>query len=357
MNNDKPNFLRHLVTDEAGATSLLATLLDPVFEHPLRLKFVAHMRTLLHEAKVDVPDTSPSHVVCEYEAIDLVLAWGNWIVAIENKIAAASITRGQLNRYYKKLIRNANKRETLGIPTGAARICIVFLTPTPGVGGTEFNALDLDRDRKDGRLHISWSELLEWLDSHCSQQPDDPYARIVHDGSVRVRAIIDNRYQTKTVDDENRRGMKALMSEVKNSIRTTLAPNTSMKLTDWRDPRMDELYTGIAGGNANVFFRIYAEDTDCADGSALDVDTVIEFKVAHKAPASLKRWFGELDYPRLSRLIGVAEDTVTFDADRSSFLHRQQLQGARSDLADHIASTFVRFVCMFESLIQMREGS
>ncbi len=356
MKNDKSNLLLHLVTDEAGTTSLLATLLDPIYEHSLHFQLVEHLREMLHGISVDVPDGPLSRVECEYDGIDLVLAWGNWIVAIENKVAGASITRGQLNRYYKKLIRKNSKQDVLGIPTGKAQICIVFLTPTLGVGGTEFQSLELESDRKDGKLHFSWSELLGWLDSIGSEQPGDTYAQIIHDGGLRVRAVIENRHKTKTIDDENRRGMKALMSEIKKSIQAFMVPNVSMKLTDWRDPQCEEVYTGVSGGNGNVYLRIHTSDSNCEDPDALDVDAAVEFKVANKAPASLKKWFSELNYRRVAGLLGASENAMSIQNDRWSLVHRSQMQGTQSELADRIASMFVRFACIFEALIKMRES-
>ena len=354
---EQPNLLRHLVNDELGASSLLATLLDPAFNHPLQLEFLNHMRGLLREVSIDVPDVSPTKVFCEYRLIDVLVVWGNWILAIENKVAAASISRGQLKRYYHRLVHSISRDDILGIPDGSAQIGIVFLTPTPGMGGTEFQSLELDSQRSDGKLHLSWSGLLDWLDDHRSAGSDDTYRRVIQDGASQVHAILTDRSQTKTVYDENRQGMREFISELKNTIQVTLRPNGSMKIIDWHDPQLELIYTNVSGGSANVYFKILAKDSDCSDPGELDMNILFEFKVAAKAPAWLKQWFSDQDHRRFAGLIGLLEKAIAVDTDRGSIKFEQRLQGTRLELVEDVANTFFRLVFTFGSLIRMKEES
>ena len=109
-------------------------------------RFCKHLKP----AGVELPcDHGPQIVLQEYKNVDLVMVWGEWILLVENKVAAASITRGQLVRYYQDTLAameqgiflKSEDMEPEDIRN--KRICIVYLTPTRKMGTAEFKSTKL----------------------------------------------------------------------------------------------------------------------------------------------------------------------------------------------------------------------
>ncbi|TWT33906.1 hypothetical protein KOR34_37420 [Posidoniimonas corsicana] len=339
------------MANETGASALLATLLDPAFDNALKTAFVSQFRRAIEEDGVDSLHGGPSHVVCEQDLLDLLLAWGDWLIVVENKVAAGAITREQLNKYYRRLVRKSQRQEVLGVPAGQARIAVVYLTPTSGVGGTEFASLALDPARRDAKVHLAWPDLLGWLEEQETGDCKDLYASLIACGAERVRTIIASRSTPKTVDDENQRGIVALVDQVRGNINSLVGDARPLKLKVWPSPEARWLYTDLAEGDANVNLRVLAAGSDCTNAEQLDLAVELDFKVADKAPQAVKEWFARADYPAWAALLGLAMKSVEVEGKRMSFTNYRQLQGVQSEVAVTLAASFMRFVCVFEYLL------
>lgn len=344
------------MANETGASALLATLLDPAFDNALKTAFVSQFRRAIEEDGVDSLHGGPSHVVCEQDSLDLLLAWGDWLIVIENKVAAGAITREQLNKYYRRLVRKSQRQEVLGIPAGQARIAVVYLTPTRGVGGMEFASLTLDPTRRDAKVHLAWPDLLDWLAAQVAGDSKDLYSSLIASGAERVRAIIASRAAPKTVEDANRQGIRALMAAVADGIDSLYTGVHPLKLNTWRDTRVEELYTGLDSGNANTFLRVLAAQSDCEDLSQLEIVVELEFKIADAAPPVAKAWFANADHASWSRVLGIATKSVEVEQKRRSFTYHYHLQGTQDEAAQTLAAGFMRFVCVFSYLLSQSKS-
>lgn len=352
--NDRPhNLMTHLVANEPGVSALLATLLEPNIGHPLRTAFIARFRDRLAAAGVTLTEMNPSRVLCEQEGLDLLLAWSDWLIVIENKVAAASITRGQLNRYYQRLIRKASKQEVLGIPPGKAQIAMVFLTPTPGIGGTEFASLELNIDRQDSKLHISWSDLLDWINDYPAGQPIEPFELLVRHGCECVKAILDSRTTPKTEDTPNRQGMRQLLVEVKRNTQTTLSTDGSLVFNDWKDPYGDSANVAIDNRNVNLWVRLIADESDCGTPDAIDSPIYMGFKVAIKSPAELKSWFQQVDFDRLAEVLDIPSHAIELDREKWSFEFCRSHQGDLKQISHKVAQEFVRLLSLVDTMVRL----
>src|SRR5262245_31636193 len=92
------NLLQHLISNEVGTSAFLGTLLDPQYGAFAQARIA--IARLLKKHGIEVSSPSPTVVELEHLSFDLVALWSPWILLIENKVASASVTRGQLSDYY-----------------------------------------------------------------------------------------------------------------------------------------------------------------------------------------------------------------------------------------------------------------
>jgi hypothetical protein len=282
--------------------------------------------------------------------MDLVMRWGEWTLLLENKVLSASITGNQLNRYYGYML-GALSRTSVGdsdpaksdIPDGK-RICVIYLTPSKGTGGSEYESLRLTRET-DCKVHLSWGDLLEDIRASFPEgQSNDPYGRLIRDSCRLVEELV-KRKEPKTPDTPNRIAMKDFIKMVAEKVRAMMRDLEPPKLTSWRDPQGDELYGYIGGDGGNVFLRIFDKGTEMADPKKVRLYARISFKIAGKALSRKKAGFLSLRPSDCQELLGTTN--LRIDEDRCEAVCEDTWAGAMPYLADQIATLVCRYLLTF----------
>ncbi len=356
-----PNLMKFFVTDEDGTSALFATAFDPQLadnrQKPLWEKFCNHLQSM----GVDLPsENGPQIVLQQYSNIDLLMLWGDWVLLIENKVAAASITRGQLSRYYRSAVQEMERGMFLaseGVEPEDARrkrICVVYLTPTKNTGTEEFTSTMLEPDRTDAKVHLSWEDVLEVLrDCFPGSSPSDALGRLVQDGCRLTEDILRQRSKPVIEETDQRVKMKAFLTDVRDAVETMLAFQPNVRLRIWRDRNVDQLYGNIGGGNGNVYFTILADRTP--DFSNLDnvvLQGSVSFSVAGKAIRKRREDFCAVRATDCGAFFGLNPDNLKIDEERCSVMLENVWRGTHAELVEEIASLFCRFLLFFKPLME-----
>jgi hypothetical protein len=350
------NLMKFFVAREGGTTSLLATAFDPQQfkderQRAFRERFCEHLR----KEHVDLSAADgPSRVEQEYGGMDLVMVWSGWILMIENKVAYASITPNQLNRYYKSTLKQMKHGTFLKDKDAATkRICVVFLTPTANMGIAEFASLDLkskDGEREDKKVHLSWEAMLDDLrQAFPTDDANDPLGRLILHGCERADSILEkNRVLVPgTIYTEERNATKKFRDAVRSQINDLMQVERINKLTDYNTPDVDQLYGNIAGDDGNVDFTANAAGTNLLNKDQCILDGRMRFKVAAKAPRSIRDGFRSVPSQHWERLLGLDRGILERDDEKSRVSFEEVWEGKYDDLVVEIASLFCRFVVVF----------
>lgn len=347
----KPNMMKYFISGEGGTSSLLATLFDPKLKHASQVAFRQVFRKILGSKGISLSMEGPQVVKQEYMDMDIVMIWDDWIVVLENKVSAASITRYQLHKYYKLITEKISKGGFLSIkPAHSNHICIVYLTPTQGIGVTEFNSLNLNEERQDAKIHLSWEVLLHDIEEIFRKEPvTDPYVKLVHDGIELTRQLLNrNKEREPTVPEtEIRIEMKSFIDKVEQRIRVIMQLDPTLQLSLWRDIRADQLYGNVSGKNTNVYFDLCEEGTSIPEEGTLQLRMGFSGKVANKAPREYKRKFNEYPASYWSAMLALDKDALVVDTQKYSASVEVNWSGERSQLIQDAAALFCRFLITF----------
>jgi hypothetical protein len=350
-----PNYLKFFVTDEVGTSSLLATAVDPQFAHHGQRQFREKFCARLKPAGVVLsPDDGPQLVRQEYLSVDLVMAWGEWILLLENKVAAASITRNQLKKEYRIALTELERGKVLGVTNcQRMRICVIYLTPTDSSGCVEFDSLELSSKRSDAKVHLSWKDVLDDLrQAFPDEDSNDLLRAFIQGGCQLTETILSERSKPAITESLERGEMKKFMKSVRRRIVNMLGFEPTLKLTDWRDPGRDELYGHIGGDLGNVYLNVYADGTDLLNNEQTRVHGRISFKVAGKAPMTRLDDFRSYPLETWARILGFnSDDQVTLDIDRCEFSVERDWEGQSIELAEQLASLVCRFMLVFRTFM------
>jgi len=85
-----------LISNEVGTSAFLATLLDLRYDHLIFVQARAATALVLRNHGLELSSPAPTHVELEYSNIDIVAVWAGWTILVKNKVASASVTRGQI---------------------------------------------------------------------------------------------------------------------------------------------------------------------------------------------------------------------------------------------------------------------
>ena len=360
----KPNIMKYFISGEGGTSSLLATLLNPLFKQPGQVEFLQVFCERLKLEGVSLSTDGPQVVKQEYMDMDIAMIWDNWIVVLENKISAASISRYQLQKYYKSITGKISKGGFLGIKQDQSNhICIIYLTPTKSIGGAEFNSLHLNEERQDAKVHLSWEVLLLDIEKIFRKEPiADPYVRLVHDGIELTNKLLKSKPVPPVPETEIRIEMKSFMDKVEQRIRAIMQLEPTLQLMLWRDIRADQLYGNVAGKNTNVYFDLLEEGTSIPKEGTLQLRMGFSGKVAKKAPREYKKKFNEYAASYWSAMLALDNDVLEVDTQKYSASVEVNWSGERSQLIQDAAALFCRFLMTFrpfmiESNISPEKGT
>ena len=330
--------LRHLIRDEVGTSALLAAALDPELGHGGQ---AALWRGLA--AALGLPPEEPvERVACEVDGVDVLVLTASWCVVVENKIDVASVTPGQLGRYYRALRRCRERGESVsGEPIGDRAICIAYLTPDRSAGAKEFAALR--PNPPDRSVHLAWGEVLPLAERAFAAVEGDA-AALVRAGLTRVRELLAERADRapKTVMDERRRALEALIEEIQKRVTELVRLEDGLKLTWWRDQRVVEFYGGIGGTDGgNVYCTVHASDSDATQTPA-EVRATLRFQITAKCGADHSRRFQRVTADDWAAMLGVRPDSIELDAKRVAA--DREWRGTRADVVAAAAGEVYRWL-------------
>ena len=345
----KPNIMKYFINDEVGTSSLLATLFNPEFKQPGQVEFLQVFCKMLKSEGVSLSTDGPPVVKPEYMDMDIVMLWDDWILLLENKLSSASITRYQLQRYYKSITEKISKGGFLGIKQDQSNhICIIYLTPTKSIGGAEFNSLHLNEERQDAKIHLSWEVLLLDIEKIFRKEPiTDPYVRLVHDGIELTNKLLKSKPVPTVPETEIRIAMKSFIDKVEQRIRVIMQLETTLQLMLWRDIRADQLYGNVSGKNANVYLDIIEEGTSIPEEGTLHLRLGFSGRVANKAPSAYKKQFNKYEASYWSAMLALDQNALEVDTQKCSASVEVDWSGERSQLIQDAAALFCRFLITF----------
>jgi hypothetical protein len=278
------------------------------------------------------------------------MVWGGWVLLLENKVATASITQGQLDRYYRDTLRAMEDGSFLNLEeTRGKRLCIIYLTPTEHTGTGEFKSLTLASHRKDVKVHLSWRSILDDLDHAFPENTaDDPFGRLIRDARRLTADILKRRPQPKIKETDHRTDIKDFVKKVRARIETLMQFQPDLKLTGWRDVRIDQLYGHSGGEQGNVYFDIRAGDsTRLTNEDDSIVDGRMSFKIADRAKGVGRKELLSVPVGDWARILGLGADSVTLDKSKCWVIYDHSWSGNAADLVEQIASLFCRFLLIF----------
>jgi len=345
----KSNMMKYFISGEGGTSSLLATLFDPELKQPGQVKFLQAFCERLESEEVSLSIDGPQVVEQEYMDMDIAMIWDDWIVVLENKLSAAAITRHQLQKYYNSITGKISKGIFLGEKQAQSKhICIVYLTPTQGIGLTEYESLKLNEKRQDAKIHLSWEVVLHDIEEIFKKQPlTDPYVKLVRDGIELTNKLLKSKRVPVVPETEIRIRMKEFMSAVEESIRDIMQPEPTLQLNLWRDKQLDQLYGNVDGKNTNIYFNLWEEGTSIPKKGTLKLQATFSATVAGKAPRSYKVKFNEFAVSYWSTMLALDNDAVVVDKQKHSASVEVNWSGERSQLIQDAAALFCRFLITF----------
>jgi hypothetical protein len=358
---ESANHLKHFVTDEDGTTAVLATLLDPEFNHPLQPEIHRRFARLLRNGGIDVAeDSAPSSVRPQYLAIDLVMTWGNWILLIENKVLSASVTPNQLSRYYRVSLQELVADRFLGDKSlRDHRIGVVYLTPTANVGGAEFESLLLAVDRADRKLHLAWPQLVaDWNDVLANENEPSAFALLARDAVRRATDILAKDRTKKTVETPHRIAAKKFLDELQTRVLEVMRPMGAVKLSRWKDPRVDQLYGWLGGEWGNVYLDVVEDGSDLSAHSSV-ARVRLSFWVAAKAAQPRKKEFATVPVEHWARLIGLPFGQLEGPEDPRHYGVQwdNAWSGSIETMLEQLTMLFCRFLITFRPFMEVDGAS
>ena len=343
--------MKYFISGEGGTSSLLATLFNPESKQPGQVEFLQVFCKMLKSEGVSLSTDGPPVVKPEYMDMDIVMLWDDWILLLENKISSASITRYQLQKYYKSITEKISKGGFLGIKQDQSNnICIIYLTPTKSIGGAEFNSLHLNEERQDAKIHLSWEVLLHDIEEiFLKGTITDPYVKLVRDGIDLTRQLLNENMKRdpKITATPKRIRMNEFMIDVDERIRDMMRLESTLRLTLWRDNQQDQRYGNLDGNNANVYINLSEEGTSIPEKGTFHLRMGFLGKVAEKAPREYKNKFNEYPASYWSAMLALDKDDLVVDTQKHSASVEVNWSGERSQLIQDAAALFCRFLIMF----------
>lgn len=346
------NFMTFFLTDEGGTSSLLATALDPQFEDDRQSHFQQRFCDRLRSCEVELsPNDRPLKVYREHSDIDLVIVWGNWVLLLENKVADASVTRNQLNKYYRAVLKAMERGTFLPMHECAKKcVCVVYLTPKETSGIAEFTSLELDSARQDKKVHLPWIAILDDLgQSFVERGTVDLFGTSIRHGCELTKGILTERgkREPKAVQTPERIAAKEFLKEARQVITETMRFDPLNKLTDWNAPNLDEIYGNIASDFGNDYLTVFPNNTTLVDRDNARVNGSIAFKIAGKSPKAHQELLHSVAPNHWAPVLGIPHDSLRIDEGNSRLVFEHVWQGKYTDVLDQVTSLFCRFLLAF----------
>jgi hypothetical protein len=320
------NLLQHLISNEVGTSAFLGTLLDPRYEDTVFAQARNAIAHLLKRHGIEVSSPAPTAVELEYLGIDLVVVWPPWNLLIENKVASASVTRGQLRDYYSACLLHLNRNGFLkhaGEAVSQQSFCFIYLTPTPYTGMVEFDSLELHSSRADAKIHLAWSELLDCL-TPLAGKIDDHASWLFNAGVDRVRDVLEAAKHGRLPEDEQRCRIQALLNELKRRLEKNEL-TSGLAFQRWSQQSREQLFAAGPARSAYVGLYLSYDGTDFPSAKTIRPVGDISFDVASKHRARLRGLVTTRSHEEWAELLGVASSEIQVNGEKGSLTWRFSL--------------------------------
>jgi hypothetical protein len=320
------NLLQHLISNEVGTSAFLGTLLDPRYDDTVFVQARIAIANLLKRHGIEVSSPAPTVVELEYLSIDLVAAWSPWILLIENKVASASVTRGQLRDYYSTCLLHLDRNSFLklaGEAVSRQRLCVIYLTPTPYTGMVEFDSLELHSGRADAKIHLVWTELLDCL-TPLVGKIDDHASWFFNAGIDRVRDVLEAAKDGSLPEDERRCRIQALMDELRSRLQKS-EQASGLAFQRWSQQSREQLFAAGPARSAYVGLYLSYDGTEFPSAKTIRPVGDISFDVARKHRARLRGLVTTRSHEEWAELLGVASNEIQLSGEKGSLAWRFSL--------------------------------
>lgn len=320
------NLLQHLISNEAGTSAFLGTLLDPLNDDTVFTQARIAIAHLLKRHGIEVSSPAPTIVELEYLSIDLVAVWPPWILLIENKVASASVTRGQLKDYYSVCLLNLARNGFLnhaGEAVSRQPLCFIYLTPTLYTGMVEFETLELDSSRADAKIHLAWSELLDCL-TPLVGKIDDHASWFFKAGVDRVRDVLEAAKAGGLPENERRCRIQALMNDLKSRLQKS-EQASGLAFQRWSQQSREQLFATGPARSAYVGLYLSYDGTDFPSAKTIRPVGDISFDIASKHRARLRGLVTTRSPEEWAELLGVASSEIQLNGKKGSLAWRFSL--------------------------------
>lgn len=314
------NFLNHLIADEVGTSAFLATVLDPRYtDDEVFVEARGIIAAALKKHGIEFLEATPKRVKREYLNIDLVVVWSPWTILIENKVAAASVTRGQLNEYYSVALKQMECKESDEDEAviSQQQICFIYLTPAKYTGMIEFDSLSLDSSRRDRKIHMEWSELLEPL-KKLTGISDSFSSSFLTSGLDRVDEVLKAAKNGSLPDSEDGRRARimVLMNTLKERFQNIYEQNSGFVFRRWSDKFKEQLF--VTGPTRSAYVTLYISygNSRFTSEGRIQASGDISFDVASKHRTRLRGFLASKSQEEWCKLLGVASGETQLNLEK-----------------------------------------
>jgi hypothetical protein len=361
--------MKFFVSSEAGTTSLLATALARGYDDPRQPQFrKAFCKRVERQSSQVVlsPEAGPSVVLLEYDCMDLLMVWSDWIIIVENKVADKSVDETQLPRYYHYVRKQLGKKkgEFLGTKDQKtyefsldrdalrkkAQICVVLLTPADNPGRLQLalDAVELHEKRNDQAIRLSWPCILADLKaSFTNPTANDRFGCVIYDGVERTYKVIAE-HASKWELDVKRNRTKKFLEEVWTQVATLLKPTVQdkrlLKLGISQSEKCDSFESHFGNNGCLLKLELVASQTDLCDRGKANLKGCLRFTMP---PKVIKRRGKDFNAIAWVEKLCVEAGSLKVIAEKCCVNYPIELAERAHD-ADAIARLFCKFWIAFK---------
>jgi hypothetical protein len=346
--------LDHLISDELGTSAFLATVLDPANNDAVFVEARAAIAAVLTQHGVTFSRSAPTLVACEYFCIDIVVVWAPWVILIENKVAAASVSRGQLKEYYSVALTQLERKGFLpnaGEDVSQHPICVVYLTPTKHTGGSEFQSLEFGAGRRDMKVHVAWTELLKPL-VLLAGKSDCTSSWFMETGIARVNKVLEAAKKGQLPVDEKRTGIATLMTDLKDRLKMQGSHTRELVYVRWSDKSKEQLYAHGPGRSSYVGLYMSYDGTSFPSNEFIQPTGDMSFDVASKHRRRLQCLLAGKSKEEWSQLLGIRSGETLLNVEKGSIGWRFSLPVmSNAEFLSTMADKFDVFASVFRETL------
>ncbi len=351
--------LEHLISDEEGTSNWLATLLDPAYDSKAFQQARDLFAGLIGSSDIALTSTSPTFIERECLDFDLLLVWSDWLILVENKVAAASVTGGQLQRYHDTLAAEVARGFALGgMNLAEHRICVVYLTPR-GAGLSEFDSLDFGSRMQDRKVHLAWEDLLNRLGNGCTKEtPVGQDQWIVFEGIRQVQTVLERARTNQLPDEPVRNALRAIIRDIESSLAPALIVGRGLTAHRWSSRLYEQLF--VCGTSRIAYVTLYVSHpgSEIPDEGRIRTQGKLAFELAAKQRKPLRQYLLRKPREEWYALLGVGVDQTAIDINMGNLTWSFECADIEAEVfVAMMVERICRFVAVFREVLEGLPGT